>query len=214
MALMDLFKKKKKEAPESPAGPPGMPPPTQVPPTMPSEVPISQVVSMQAQGLSNNQIIQSLQQQGFTPQQIYDALAQAEAKRSIAPMKEQGGPSPFEPSMPERPAHPPSEEVAEQIIEEKWRELQKELKKVTDWRDQMSSRMDKMEQSVTDLKTDLDGLHKAIVSRIGEYDKTLMDVGTEIKAMEKVFQKVLPELTSNVQELSRMTKKSPASTKK
>ena len=78
----------------------------------------------------------------------------------------------------------------------------------------MNSRVDKMEQSLTDVKTDLDGLHKAIVARIGEYDKTLIDVGTEIKAMEKVFQKVLPELTSNVQELSRMTKKSPAPTKK
>ena len=66
--------------------------------------------------------------------------------------------------------------------------------------------MDKVEQSVVDVKADLDGLHKAIVSRIGEYDKTLMDVGTEIKAMEKVFQKVLPELTGNIQELSRITK--------
>ena len=164
----------------------------------------------------NNQIIQSLQQQGFTPQQIYDALAQAEAKRSIAPMQDAGAPpaSPFEPAPERTMAHPPSEEIAEQIIEEKWRELQKELKKITEWRDQMTSRVDKMEQSVTDVKSDLDGLHKAIVARIGEYDKTLIDVGTEIKAMEKVFQKVLPELTSNVQELSRMTKKSPAPTKK
>jgi hypothetical protein len=65
---------------------------------------------------------------------------------------------------------------------------------------------------MSDMKMDLDGLHKAIVARIGEYDKTLMDVGTEIKAMEKVFQKVLPELTGNIQELSRITKnvKGPA----
>jgi hypothetical protein len=53
---------------------------------------------------------------------------------------------------------------------------------------------------------DLEGLHKAIVARIGEYDKSLLDVGTEIKAMEKVFQKVLPDLTGSVQELSKITK--------
>jgi len=35
---------------------------------------------MQAQGLTNNQIIQALQRQGYSPQQIYDAMAQAEAK--------------------------------------------------------------------------------------------------------------------------------------
>ena len=60
------------------------------------------------------------------------------------------------------------------------------------------------------MKSDLDNLHKAIVSKIGEYDKNLLDVGTEIKAMEKVFQKVLPELTSSVQELGRITKTAKA----
>ncbi len=141
-------------------------------------------------------------------------MAQAEAKRTIEPVApESMEQSPFE-SGPSRPSHPPSEEIAEQIIEEKWRELQKELKKITEWRDQMTSRIDKMEQSVADVKADLDGLHKAVVARVGEYDKTLMDVGTEIKAMEKVFQKVLPELTSNIQELSRMTKGSRAPPKK
>lgn len=200
MALMDLFKKKREM---EPAPIPGMPPmPPAVPPPMSSEIPISQVVGMQSQGLSNFQIIQTLQRQGFMPQQIYDALAQAEAKRSIEPMEQAPAEKPFVSEV----RHPPSEEIAEQIIEEKWIELQKELGKLNEWRDMLTSRMDKLEQGVTDMKMDLDGLHKAIVARIGEYDKTLMDVGTEIKAMEKVFQKVLPELTGNIQELSRVTK--------
>ena len=62
------------------------------------------------------------------------------------------------------------------------------------------------EQELEDLKGDVENLHKAIVAKIGEYDKNLLDVGTEIKAMEKVFQKVLPELTGSVSELSRITK--------
>lgn len=204
MALLDIFKKKTPEAPAYPM-PAGMP--EGMPPPMPSEVPISQVVSMQSQGLSNNQIIQSLQRQGYQPTQIYDALAQAEAKRSIEPME---APAETPQEMPKTevkaPAHPESEAIVEQIIEEKWQELQKDLVKVNEWKDLMTSRMDKLEQSTTDIKTDLDGLHKAIVARIGEYDKTLLDVGTEVKAMEKVFQKVLPELTGNIQELSRITK--------
>lgn len=164
---------------------------------------------MQAQGLSNNQIIQALQRQGFKPTQIYDALAQAETKQSVEPMDTPsrgfppGGPT-GPPTGP--PAHPESEALVEQIIDEKWQELQKDLAKINEWKDGMTSRMDKVEQQMNDLRQDLDGLHKAIVSRIGEYDKTLMDVGTEIKAMEKVFQKVLPELTGSVQELSEITK--------
>jgi len=210
---MDIFKKKKPEPTI-----PGAEYEPEMPPV--SEVPITQVISMQTQGLTNNQIIQTLQRQGYQPTQIYDALAQAETKKSIEPMQEptnQQSPSFIPPAMPSQfsqpqtpqtvmPKHPESEAIVEQIIEEKWHELQKELGKVNEWKELLTSRIDKLEQSMIDVKTDLDGLHKAIVARIGEYDKTLMDVGTEIKAMEKVFQKVLPELTGNIQELSRITK--------
>lgn len=208
MALLDIFKKKQQPEtmyPMPPGQQMGMPMPgDQMQPPMASEVPIASVASMQAQGLSNNQIIQTLQRQGYQPTQIYDALAQAEAKKSIEPMEAPG-------EMPPRsevraPVHPESEAIVEQIIEEKWQDLQKDLGKINEWKDLLTSRIDKLEQGVLDMRTDLDGLHKAIVARIGEYDKTLMDVGTEIKAMEKVFQKVLPELTGNIQELSRITK--------
>jgi hypothetical protein len=187
MALMDLFVKKK----ETPASY------QQVPV---ADIPIQQVAALQAQGVSNAQIIQALQGQGYPAQTIYDAIAQAEIKKN---------PEPFEPppeQRQERQSHPDSEVVVEQLIEEKWHELQKELAKTNEWKDSVNSRVDKLEQSMADMKADLDGLHKAIVARIGEYDKTLLDVGTEIKAMEKVFQKVLPELTGSVQELSRITK--------
>jgi len=224
MALKDIFAKKQDEPaqeqrPQSPPMPPGMqggagapPQPPQAPP-LPSEVPLQQVVSMQSQGLTNNQIIQSLQRQGYDPQNIYDALAQAETRQQVEPMP----PSEPEPAPPQGgPSAPYSrgsmnyggdtEALVEQIVEEKWRDLQKDLAKINEWKDSVTSRVDKIEQSVTDMKSDLDGLHKAIVARVGEYDKTLMDVGTEIKAMEKVFQQVLPELTGNIQELSRITK--------
>src|SRR5574341_684520 len=193
MALMDIFKKKQPATPYPmpgtpgmPAGPQGMPPMMgeQMPPPMPSEVPIAQVSSMQTQGLTNNQIIQTLQRQGFQPTQIYDALAQAEAHRSIEPMEVPRETAPR--TEIRAPTHPESEAVVEQIIEEKWQDLQKDLAKVNEWKDLLTSRIDKLEQGVLDMRTDLDGLHKAIVARIGEYDKTLMDVGTEIKAMEKV----------------------------
>ncbi len=200
MALADLFKKKQ-----------AAPQPTidTAPLGGPVDIPLTQVISMQGQGLTNNQIIQTLQRQGYPPQSIYDALAQAEAKKSIEPLHMPGEMQPSNSEVhdqaPQGQQHPESEAMVEQIIEEKWHELQKELGKMNEWKELLTSRIDKMEQNIADVKGDLDGLHKAIVSRIGEYDKTLLDVGTEIKAMEKVFQKVLPDLTSSVQELSRIT---------
>lgn len=198
MAIADLFKKKP-TAPITAPEPQG---------TL-GEVPLSQVMTMQQQGLSNSQIIQMLQRQGYQPTQIYDALAQSEAKQQIEPMPAVPGetaPKKEEQASEKTGDHPPTEALVEQIIDEKWHELQKELAKMNEWKELLTSRVDKVEQTMTDMRTDLTGLHNAIVARIGEYDKTLMDVGTEIKAMEKVFQKVLPELTGNIQELSRITK--------
>lgn len=207
MGLLDIFKKKQAPAEQQPVGypvPMGYP----VPGPMPPAAPVDQVMAMQQQGMTNNQIIESLQRQGYQPQQIYDALAQAESRGGMEPMPET--PSPESPGAPlgQAAAEAPKgmEELVEAIVEEKWNEFTRELGKMNEWKDAATSRLDKIEQSIADMKSDLDNLHKAIVSKISEYDKNLLDVGTEIKAMEKVFQKVLPELTGSVAELSRITK--------
>ncbi|MEM4239635.1 MAG: hypothetical protein QXM31_01105 [Candidatus Woesearchaeota archaeon] len=215
MGLLDIFRKK----PAAEAAPAvGYPVPMGMPVAgpMPPEVPTDQVLSMQQQGLTNNQIIQTLQRQGYQPQQIYDAMAQAELKGGAEPMPEAPSAAPGEfpaaGGMPgPRPEAPKGfEEIAEAVVEEKWQEFTRELGKMNEWKDATSSRLDKIDQLLSDMKSDLDNLHKAIVSKISEYDKNLLDVGTEIKAMEKVFQKVLPELTGSVAELSRITKTAKA----
>lgn len=203
MAFLDIFKKKRKEelpetfSYERPTPPPGLP--------------VDQVSYMKGQGMANEEIISSLQTQGYTPREIYNAIAQVEAGPPGVPTGPGAFPEaqegiPPEMDMPSAKPNVNFEEIAEKIVEEKWNDLIKELTKFSEWRETTDSRLDKAEQSVIDMKSDLDNLHKAIVSKIGEYDKNLLDVGTEIKAMEKVFQKVLPELTSSVQELGRITK--------
>ncbi len=193
MALLDFLKKK---APEQ-----------YVPPALSS--PVDQVLAMQQQGLTNNQIVQALQRQGYDTGTIMDALSQAEAKRGVEPFQPapEDHPSYNPPQREQQPAKSEAfEEIAEHIVDEKWQEFVKEMTKMSEWKDQVNSRLDRLEQSMADVKADLDNLHRSILGKIGEYDKNLLDVGTEIKAMEKVFQKVLPTLTENVAELSRVTK--------
>ena len=98
------------------------------------------------------------------------------------------------------------EEVAEAIIDEKWEVLVKDIHKIVEWKEGMDSKMSKVESEVSDIREDFDKLHKAIISKIDEYDKNLSDVGSEIKAMNQVFQKVLPTFTENISTLSRITK--------
>ncbi len=200
--------------------------------------PVDRVIGMQQQGLSNDQIIAALQREGFPLNKIMDALTQASSPPPApAPMQsadyvpgpsEYPLPAPQMQQMQQMPAmqqqqygYAPAqastesfEEIAESIVEEKWKDVSKEVAKTTEFKELITSRLDRLEQSVNDIKGDVDTLHKAIISKIGEYDKSLIDVGTELKAMEKVFQKVLPGLTENVSELSRITSKVKAARKK
>ena len=98
-----------------------------------------------------------------------------------------------------------SEELIEAMIDEKWNELLKDINKVIDWKNSTESRIGAMEQQFSDLKDSFDRLHEAIIGKIGDYDRNILNVSSEIKAMEKVFSKVLPVFTKNVSELNRVT---------
>ncbi len=43
------------------------------------------------------------------------------------------------------------------------------------------------------------------MSKISVYDQNIRNVGVDIKAMEQVFQRILPKFTDNVNKLSRIT---------
>jgi len=197
-------------------------------PPQPQGPPVQQVMNMRQQGLSNNQITQNLQREGFKTHDIFDAMNQADLKTGVGPAPMENAPPPQNPMQPPQgpPQMPPNmpppmevtdvggtlnpmderiEEVAEAIIDEKWSDLLDSVKKIIDWKESTTQRIDKIEQKFVDLKTEFDKLHSSILDRIGQYDSNMTDIGSEIKALEKVFQKILPTLTENVNELSRIS---------
>ena len=272
--------------------------------------PVDDVARMRRQGLSNNQIVQALQRNGFQTHQIFDAFNQADLRAASPiqgmqgtqgmqgmpgagpqrqPYMQQGmqGPGslgsppdlsgarnmpnidnetsltgPQNPSelpdfgreggeggfqLPEtQPAPQESyrgavpgqefvgepqgygsygggddvsakiEDISETIIEEKWQDLLKDFNKVIEWKGSMEQRLAALEQRFTDLKTAFDNLQSSVVDKVSGYDQSVKDVGSEMKALEQVFQKIIPTLTENVNELSRITKgmKSSPSQKK
>jgi hypothetical protein len=99
------------------------------------------------------------------------------------------------------------EELIEAVIEEKWKDIERSVNKIVAWKDTMEQKISQLEQGLTDLRTDYDGLQKAIIGKVGEYDKNVLEVGTQLKAMEKAFSDVLPTFTQNVNELSRISQR-------
>ena len=197
---------KKKEAEEMPAAPGN---------------PIDQVMVMRQRGMGNDQIIQELERQGYNSSQIFDALNQA-SLMGPNPGIDQSQNFPqqdfsqeqFMPSqqpMEQQPQQPQIdkdqiEEVAEAIIDEKWKEFEEDLKVIIEWKEKTESKISKFEQEIADLAASINSLNRSMMGKISEYDKNISNVGTEIKAMEKVFEKVLPSLTENVNKLERMSK--------
>ncbi|MCF7872559.1 hypothetical protein K9L97_06015 [Candidatus Woesearchaeota archaeon] len=208
-------------------------------------LPIDKVKSMRAQGLDNNQIIQTLQRDGYPSGDIFDALNQADMASASpsgfqqsqnrdysqnistqsVPSQENfgfsGSDDNFQHNMSPPPSNsgmmpPPSgdysqgdvsnEELVEAIIDEKWNELMKDINKVVEWKNSMNIKITGLEQKFDSLKSEFDKIHNAILGKIDDYDKNLSNVGAEVKAMEKVFSKVLPVFTENVSELSKIAK--------
>ncbi len=187
-------------------------------------IPTEEVSMMRQRGYQDNQIIQTLQNRGYNSDEVYSAMSQADMSRSAGPLPMQQMQNMPPPIMSQPMSQPPMqqmgeersisapekeriEEVAEAIIDEKWKELMGDISKVVEWKRVVDSRLDKIEQQISDLRANFDTLHKGVLGRISDYDKNLTNVGVEIKAMEKVFQQILPTFTENVNRLSRMVKK-------
>lgn len=182
------------------------------------------VAEMRKKGLSDNQILQSLQQEGHTSKEVLDAFEIADHSNTIQakpvpapvanPMQAQpqniAPPAFNKPPVQNEPGRAPQqsdeeiEELIEAVIDEKWASIEKNINKVLEWKDSVEEQMADMKAKIKETETNFDSLHKAILGKVGDYDKNILNVGTQLKAMETVFSKVLPTFTENVSELSRI----------
>ena len=185
-----------------------------------TNIPIDEVKQLRTQGMSDNQIIDDLKAKKFSLTQINDALAQSAIAAPDTPMT---GPeatsAPIQPGpMPGEEAPQPTEqmgedmygrieEIAEGIIDEKWDSLIEEVKKIIEWKDGVEGTITKLHGDVDKLKTDFGELHQGVLGKLEDYDTRMGEVGTELKAVGKVFKDVVPEFVENVKELKSITKK-------
>lgn len=158
---------------------------------------VDAVVQMKQAGYTENEVIQALREQGYNPQEIQDALSQAE---------ERGAEHYYPPPKPPTPEESYEGYEANADVEDKVRSFSRQINDLESWKEKATSKIDKLEQSVEDLKRQVTSLNKAIIGKVEDYEKNLLDVGTELKAMQKVFKDSLPELTSSIAELSRISK--------
>ncbi len=200
---------------------------------VPSNVPLEEVKKLRSLGLTDTLIVDELGKKGFNSTQVTVALAQLEEGGASGPRGAQGAPVggnnnsqsfdsfPAPPSAVMRGAgsgggismvggqdamYSRFEEIAENIIDAKWDELISEVKKIVEWKQQVEERLQRAEGDLAHLKDDFKTLHQGVLGKLDEYDGRMRDVGTDLKAVGKVFKDVIPQFVENVKELNAISK--------
>jgi hypothetical protein len=96
-------------------------------------------------------------------------------------------------------------EIIEAVISEKWEEAMGQVGNIAVWKEKVSNDVISLKQELIRTQERFDNLQNAILGRIKDYDSGIKDVHTEMKALERVFEKILEPLTSNIKELNTLT---------
>ncbi|MFH1649246.1 MAG: hypothetical protein ABIA93_01730 [Candidatus Woesearchaeota archaeon] len=189
-------------------------------------IPVQQVSQMRQQGYENSQIITALQKDGFSSADIFDAMNQADIHGEMEPAQQtapaleetpmfqpqqynyepqQYAPAP-QPQYAAPSSNPNTEELVEAIIEEKWSDLAKNISKIIEWKNRMDTKMQLMDQDIKALKEQYTRMHDAVLGKLADYDKSILNVGADLRAMEKAFTDVLPEFSQSVTQLTEIAK--------
>lgn len=194
----------------------------------------------------------SLAKEGYSVQQINDAIGQATIKMGVTgpiegtnmpdeqiptedmqvsqldqmedipvPAPEEEAPAEYSemPQMPSvRPAQYPSyaspqpqysyeeiQSLVEEVIDERWKEFLSTIGDITIWKSQMGDEQEAIKQEILRQQARIDSLQVAVLGKVEEYNQGIKEIGLEMKALEKVFEKILEPLSSNIKELNKVT---------
>ncbi|MAG52751.1 MAG: hypothetical protein CMH62_02195 [Nanoarchaeota archaeon] len=99
------------------------------------------------------------------------------------------------------------EEIAEAIVEEKIQEFSSSIGDINIWKERSNAEIGAIKQEVIRLRNQLENLQIAILGKVENYNKSVITMSSEMKALSKVMEKIMQPLTMNVKELSRITEK-------
>ncbi len=140
------------------------------------------------------------QQFGPSPQQMGGPPPQA----MMGPQMGSGGPAMYPSPMPQLGVS--TEELVEKIVSEKVDKLEKRLVEQEKIHTDMLQQIGQVRSSLNDLKGKYVQLQEDSVVKIEEYNKELEGVGTQIKAMQRVMQNIIPTFAENVRSLTEVVK--------
>ncbi len=140
-----------------------------------------------------------------TPQKQPEQIPQQQPE--MTPQEDYSSPSGFSQEPLERASYDAIEEIAESIIKEKWDELIKGVGDIALWKERIDIDLEGVKQELIRTQEKFENLQKSIMGKVSEYSEGVINVGTEMKALEKVLEKIISPLTRSVKDLQEVSEK-------
>ncbi len=105
------------------------------------------------------------------------------------------------------------QKIVESVVEEKWDDIISKVGDIRLWKDKMEGDITSIKQEILRTQNHFENLQKAVLGKVSEYNDNIININTEMKSLEKVFEKILQPMTENIKELSRITEKLKVKTK-
>jgi len=99
------------------------------------------------------------------------------------------------------------QQITEEIVQEKWDDIMNKVGDIRLWKDKMDTEITSIKQEIMRTQNHFANLQKAVFGKVSEYNDNILNINNEMKAFEKVFEKILNPMTENIRELSRITNK-------
>lgn len=225
-------------------------------------------LELEKEGKTDAEIVSELQEKGFSPQEINDAINQSKIKKAVispegmqpsimqttseqeqpeipvpAPIKKkrmQQSAAPassqiYSPQAVMQPAeyqyaaeqvqtpydygYQPAqgvtqgvdvetiEEISEEIVNEKMIEFRNKIEDIGEFKQIVQSKLADFDERLKRIEANIDRLQAALIGRVHEYSQNIKDLGSEMRAVEGAFSKILNPLVDNIKELGSITEK-------
>lgn len=99
------------------------------------------------------------------------------------------------------------EKIANAIIEEKTEKLKEQIKDLEDMKRELTSQLNSLSTQIAAVNERVNNIENAVLSKVKDYNANIKNVRIELEAVGKVFEKIIPEFTTNVRDLREIVEK-------
>ena len=96
-------------------------------------------------------------------------------------------------------------DIASSIIEEKTKNLKKELSVLTKFKNEIEEKVSDLDKRLVKIENSMENLQFAIIKKIGGYGEDIKKISKEMSSQRESFSKILDPLTDNIRELEKIT---------